>query len=106
MAKEILPVIFTIARGKREAAMYGVTAVFPTLPSDSYNMTCYAHVGQHSSCSVEWYNGERKAKPAEYAALLNELRGIYDDCELKVYSRITPQHRREREKLWRKTRGF
>ena len=27
---------------------YGVTAVFPTLPAGRGEMTCYAHIGQHS----------------------------------------------------------
>lgn len=84
----VTPVIFVIGRSKR-AAEYGVTAVFPCKDEDNGCMTCYAHIGQHSSCCYEWYFEQRKAKPEEYADLLRELVSIgYDD--LKVYSRIQP----------------
>lgn len=40
---------------------------------------CYAHVGQHSECSIEWVlKDTRPATKAEYAALLRELRQIYN----------------------------
>jgi len=89
-----LPIIFRADKSE-------VTAIFPTLPHDYHGrfMTCYAHVGQHGSCSLDWYRGTRPAKPAEYADLLAELRRIYsrpgdpDAVELVIYSRIMPQHR-------------
>lgn len=66
---------------------YGVTAVFPTLEADyAGNMTCYAHIGQHSACSLGWYYTTKPAAETEYADLLQELKSIgYDD--LKVYRR-------------------
>lgn len=75
---EPLPVIF---RADRAGDFKGdVTAVFPTLPgtSDPYTATCYAHVGQHSACSPEWYRTTRPATQKESADLLAELRGIYE----------------------------
>jgi hypothetical protein len=75
---EPLPVIF---RADRSGDFKGsVTAVFPTLPgtSDPWTATYYATVGQHGSCSREWYWTTRAATPAEYADLLAELRGIYE----------------------------
>lgn len=77
-----------------------VTAVFPTLPAGRGEMTCYAHIGQHSGCTLGWYNTTRPATPKEYAALLVELQNIYDN-ELRVCSRITQAMRDERNKAER-----
>lgn len=76
-----------------------ITAVFPTECGTSrYDMTCYAHVGQHSVCQVDWYRETRKAKPEEYADLLAELSQVYaPEYELVVKQKITPQHRAKRE---------
>lgn len=96
------PVIF---RAERKGVDKGeVTAVFPTLcgTCDPNTFTVYAHIGQHSSGSPEWYRETRAAKPAEYASLLRELRSIYesepDAVRLCVRTRIIPNYRREREK--------
>src|SRR5665213_3412472 len=97
-----LPVIF-----RKEPATHDVDgfedpvqviAVFPTEVESNGNMTCYARIGQHGSCSVEWYNTTKAATPKEYASLLKELRQIYgkpidkldtlfDPTELVVYER-------------------
>ena len=78
------PVLF---RADRTGQFKGdVTAVFPTLEATLGYMVCYAHVGQHSECSIDWYYDTRPAKPAEYADLQAELvRQGYDD--LRVYKR-------------------
>lgn len=79
-------------RGRRE-----ITAVFPAIPgTHEYDMTCYAHVGQHSSCSYTWYLGTWPAKPEEYANLLAELSGIYTEG-LRVMHKITDKHRQQRK---------
>lgn len=96
-ARPALPVIF---RADRSGDHKGtVTAVFPTLPgtSDPWTATCYAHVGQHGTCGRDWYATTRAATPAEYADLLNELRGIYerddrDAVRLDVVNRWTRHH--------------
>lgn len=96
---ESLPVIF-----RRDRRKHGeVTAVFPTLPHDynGFYWTCYAHLGQHSSCSSEWYYSTRPATPEEYAPLLRELRGIYETSlwdgdpvyKLAPCRKMTPRHR-------------
>lgn len=75
---EQLPVIF---RAERAGEFAGeVTAVFPTLPgtNDSATFTVYAHVGQHSSASLDWYAQTRPATESEAAPLLAELRSIYE----------------------------
>jgi hypothetical protein len=73
-------------------------AVFPTLPGsvqDRYSMTCYAHVGQHSACTMGWYDLTRPAKPEEYAELRAELESKPFEYRLRVYRRITAKHRKE-----------
>lgn len=102
MATE-LPVIF---RAERSGDHKGdVTAVFPTDVHDTAGrlFTVYAHVGQHSGGSLDWYRGTRPATEAESADLLRELRGIYERemapgdtvYRLKVCQRMTAGHRAE-----------
>lgn len=93
-----LPVIFRKDRGKDPS----ITAVFPTeLGGSKYmDMMCYAHIGQHSSCSIQWYWTTRRAAPDEYADLLAELKQIYEADEdepvkLVVYQKIMPWMREE-----------
>ena len=59
-------------------------AYFPDLlwaPHYNNECVCYAHVGQHSACSVEYARGCRLAKYAEYKPLYDELVTLvgYDD---------------------------
>lgn len=81
-----------------------ITAVFPSeCGVNEYDMTCYAHVGQHGSCGLAWYNTTRKAKPAEYADLLAELRCIYaPEYQLVVKSRMTRKHFQSRRDQMRR----
>ncbi len=74
-----------------------VTAVFPTIPgtNSGYDMSCFAHIGQHSSCSSDWLRTTRPAKPEEYTALKRELESVPYNYRLKVYRRVTPQMRAE-----------
>lgn len=91
---DIVPVVF---RAERAGKFKGdVTAVFPTLPADvrGYEMTCYAHIGQHGGCSFEWYNSTRAARPDEYAALKRELESAPYEYRLKVCQRISSAMRR------------
>lgn len=64
---------------KRE--LRGVLAVFPDIPSgfNGYRhdlVTCYSHVGQHSSCAPEYYKKLPNAEPEEYKDLKDELLAI------------------------------
>jgi hypothetical protein len=52
-----------------------VTAVFPFEEGSPGMMTCYAHVGQHSSCDIGWLQETRAATEEEYASLKRELEG-------------------------------
>ena len=88
-----VPVLFRVEHLIR----YGspeVVAVFPTIPSNNRGgMTCYAHVGQHSSCSGAWLVDTRPARPEEYADLKAELEAPPYRYVLKVYQRHTKAHR-------------
>lgn len=65
-----------------------VTALFPLEPgtSNPYDMTCYAHVGQHSAADMLWVRETKPAKPSEYRDLARELRQI--GYKLKIGRRI------------------
>jgi len=69
-----LPVIF------RRESDNSILAVFPTMAESyaGYHMLCYAHVGQHGTCSLDYYRETTPATPEQYADLLAELRGIYE----------------------------
>jgi hypothetical protein len=107
---ESLPVIF---RAERAGLFKGaVTAVFPTLPGtcEPNSVTIYAHVGQHGTGSFGWYARTRAAKPAEYASLLAELRGIYEDPDrepvtLQVRHKWTQAHDQARRAELRRIEG-
>ena len=74
------PVLFRVSSGE-------ITAVFPSEPANRYAITCYAHIGQHGACTLEWYGTTRAAKPDEYASLARELESI--GYRLKIYRRMT-----------------
>lgn len=89
------PVTEVIFRKERSGYFKGaITAVFPYL-LDNYvegTMMCYAHVGQHSGCSLDWYFHTVPAKPEEYKELYEELTQI--GYNLKVIKRINHDKRR------------
>lgn len=81
-----------IFRAERSGDFKGdVTAVFPEIPADQngYQMSCFAHVGQHGGCSRRWYWSTRLAKPEEYASLQRELESAPYGYRLQVRKRIT-----------------
>ena len=65
-----------------------IIAVFPYCwNKESLNLRCYAHIGQHGPCELDFYrNCTKPAKPDEYAELYEELKTIYGD--LKVVKRL------------------
>lgn len=76
-----IPVTFRIDKTPQDGRTE-VTAVFlsrdthPTLLGT--NRVCYAHVGQHGECSLQWaHQNTRPATPDEYAPLLRELEQRY-----------------------------
>lgn len=75
-----------------------VTAVFPAVPysNDMHAVQCYAHTGQHSACTQDWYFKTRAASPEEFASLWRELQAIYQSGEgavtLRLRKRWTKHH--------------
>ena len=64
-----------------------ILAVFGEIADNNYNLVCYAHIGQHAACSLEYYRNTKPASAGEYQNLLNELKYIgYDD--LKICKRL------------------
>ena len=83
-----------------------ILAVFPYVAHDLAGrfVTCYARVGQHGSAQMAHvHSATRPAKPAEYAALYQELKGIYERpkfpgdpvCQLKIVKRRSSKRMRE-----------
>ena len=60
-----------------------VMAYFPDLPHNGELRTSYAHIGQHSACHPDYIKDCKRAKPKQYADLLEELKSIgYEDLEV------------------------
>lgn len=62
-----------------------VLAVFPDQIENNRTgaLLCYAHIGQHSSCTKEYLAKCRPAKAREYKDLLAELKSVgYEDLEI------------------------
>ena len=69
---------------------FEVLAVFPEMAGDMNpyrTCTCYAHIGQHSSCDVFVVDWTRPAKPEEYEDLKQELESL--GYNLKIVKRMT-----------------
>ena len=47
------------------------------------NITCYAHIGQHSAASFGYYRTTKSATEKEYFDLLNELQSIGYDVQVR-----------------------
>jgi len=73
-------VIFRMDRGE-------VVAVFPDQVERNGDVGCYAHMGQHSSCSRDWYATTKAATEAEYAPLKRELESAPYRYNLRVMRR-------------------
>lgn len=66
-----------------------IIAFFPELPANYGNVMCYTHNGMHGEADVEYYQTMTLyAERDERAELLDELRKIYNDCELIVKKRM------------------
>ena len=85
-SRPLYPVIF---RAEKSGQFKGnVTAVFPCDDEGRGQFTIYAHVGQHGTGTMGWYQGTRAAKPEEYASLLKELKSIYESGDDAVTLKV------------------
>lgn len=73
-----------------------VTAVFIDLPwNHRGDISCYAHVGQHSSCTWDWVARHTSpATPEQYASLKRELEAAPYGYQLEIVQQRTPAHRK------------
>lgn len=77
---------------------YEVVAFFPEIEANHGRILSYMHIGQHSEADLGFYQETKKVAEAEYKPLLEELKTIYDDCELMVKQKINYKDLR---KAWR-----
>lgn len=63
-----------------------ITAVMPELPSNHGRLVCYAHIGQHSMCTLDWFLMHTKpASVDEYSSLKSELESLGYDVEARKF---------------------
>lgn len=67
---------------------YEVVAFFPEIEANYTRILSYMHMGQHSEADLGFYHESKKTTEEEYKPLLEELKAIYDDCELVVRQRL------------------
>ena len=67
---------------------YEVVAFFPEIEANYGRILSYMHIGQHSEADLGFYHVTKKATETEYKPLLEELKAIYEDCELIVKQKI------------------
>jgi len=70
-----------------------VLAVFPFEKWSYYEVASYQHIGQHGGCHWAVPYELKAAAPEEYLDLLNELKGIYNDCTIKVLKKMPSRAR-------------
>lgn len=77
---------------------YEVVAFFPEIEVNYGRILSYMHIGQHSEADLGFYHETKKVTETEYKPLLEELKAIYDDCELVVKQKINYN---DLNKAWR-----
>ena len=87
MTKEKLQVIFRMVYNPYIKA-YQCEAFLPDASVKYGRIGNYAHIGQHSEASLDYYYKSKKASPEQYAELYKELQGIYDDVTLVIKQRL------------------
>ena len=87
MTKEKLQVIFRMVYNPY-IKTYQCEAFLPDAPVKYGRIGNYAHIGQHSEASLDYYYKSKKASPEQYAELYKELQGIYDDVTLVIKQRL------------------
>lgn len=78
---------------------YEVVAFFPEIEANHGRILSYMHIGQHGEADLGFYHETKKTTEAEYEPLLEELKTVYDDCELVVKQKINYDDLRKAWKL-------
>lgn len=94
---EKLKVIFRKAKNPYTHE-YETVAFFPEIEANYGNILSYMHMGQHGEAGLEFYWTTSRATETEYKPLLEELKAIYDDCELVVKQKI---YHNDLRKAWK-----
>jgi|GEM_PF-5866253 len=82
-------VIFRKHKDYKKLAGDGIVAFFPGEEVAYDRILCYEHCGQHNEASYSYYlENTVKAKPEEYASLLNELINIVGYDDLKIMQKV------------------
>lgn len=87
MTKKKLQVIFRMVYNSY-TKRYECEAFLPETPVRYGRIGNYAHIGQHSEASLDYYYKSKKASPEQYAELYKELQSIYDDVTLVIKQRL------------------
>lgn len=70
-----------------------VFAYFPENIEGWGKRACYAHIGQHSVCSIEYANECKQAHYNEYQDLLKELISIGYNLDIQNVNQVVTYHR-------------
>lgn len=81
----------------KDTRTWEVMAFFPECHVVPGNIMCYAHVGQHSEASYDFYMSTKPCTPEEYADLKRELETCCEYDDLKVVKKVT---RHDQERAW------
>ena len=87
MKKEKVKVIFRKVKNPYTEE-YEIVAFFPEFKANYTRVMSYMHIGQHSEANMRFYHKSKRVTEEEYKPLLEELKAIYDDCELIVRQRM------------------
>jgi predicted secreted protein len=77
-----------------------VFAVFPYDVNKDTNVTCYSHIGQHSTCDVFINTFSKPATKEQYKDLFNELKNIGYNLQV-IKRRSHLQYLKEFHKLFK-----
>lgn len=83
MKKEVLKVVF------RKFGNGEVIALFPQFTNKKkYTIDSYMKIGQHGECDHLIIHDTKLAKESEYKELLNEIKNIYHEYDIKVMKKL------------------
>lgn len=83
MKKEVLKVVF------RKFGDGEIIALFPQFTNKKkYTIESYMRIGQHGECDSLIVHSTKLAEESEYKELLNEIKNIYHEYDIKVMKKL------------------